>query len=252
MRRDEASTPRYRWVILAVLWVTLLVSYFDRVAMASALPFLSRDLGLTPAAMGLVSGALLLSYTLVQVPAGALSDRFGQRRVIAVAILWWTVFSVLTGAVGEGVLLLAGTVGLLVGAVVCERWFPGRRRSFIVVGNRATAVCSGATALATTTALAGAFLTAAGFFLYSGLGPFWSVPMDLVAPHEVGTWLGFINMGTQIAGFVGPVLIGQILQATGSFTPVLAAMIVALVLASGCLAAVRVPAGVPVRTAAPA
>ena len=96
MRRDDARTAAYRWVILGVLWLTLLVSYFDRVAIAAALPFMSADLGLTPTAAGLVSGALLLSYTLVQVPAGYLSDRFGQRRIIAIAILWWTVFSVFT------------------------------------------------------------------------------------------------------------------------------------------------------------
>jgi len=145
---------------------------------------------------------------------------------------------------------LAGTVGLLVGAAVCERWFAGRRRRFIVLGYLATALCVVGTALAPTTAAAGVFLTLAGFFLYSGLGPFWSVPMDLVAPHEVGTWLGFINMGTQLAGFVGPVVIGALLQATGSFTPVLGVMIAALVIAAGCLAAVRAPAGAA-RTAVP-
>jgi nitrate/nitrite transporter NarK len=83
----------------------------------------------------------------------------------------------------------------------------------------------------------------AGFFLYSGLGPFWSVPMDVVAPHEVGMWLGFINMGTQIAGFVGPILIGWLLQTSGSFTPVLVAMIAAMVLAAVCLSLVRVREG---------
>jgi sugar phosphate permease len=398
MRRDDARTATtYRWVILGVLWLTLLVSYFDRVAIAAALPFMSADLGLSPTAAGLVSGALLLSYTIVQVPAGYLSDRFGQRRIIAFAILWWTVFSALTGALtgsllallairflmgagegfhppplwrmlanwfepgrrslplalmltaltlgpalapsvafpivatlgwrwvfyvtavpglvtvvlvvrylrdsplhadmtartspvpasrrswrvphiwltfaaffffgfvlyglmgwlptylltyrglglaGAGVLsttpYVAGTIGLLVGAWVCERWFNHLRRRFIAVGYLATAACIVATALAPTITTAGVFLTLAGFFLYSGLGPFWSVPMDIVAPHEVGMWLGFINMGTQLAGFVGPVLIGWLLQTTGSFTPVLVAMIVAMVLAAVCLSLVRV------------
>jgi sugar phosphate permease len=140
---------------------------------------------------------------------------------------------------------LAGTLGLLAGAAVCQRWFNDVRRRFIAAGYLLTAACIVATVLAPTTALMGVFLTMAGFFLYSGLGPFWSVPMDVVAPHEVGTWLGFINMGTQIAGFVGPILIGALLQATGSFTPVLLAMIVSMVLAAVCLSLVRVRAGAP-------
>src|SRR3954470_12223065 len=361
--RTDAPGTAYRWVVLAVLWLTLLVSYFDRVAIATALPFMKVDLGLSPTELGLVSGALLLSYTLVQVPAGYLSDRFGQRRLIAVAIAWWTLFSVLTGAVSEGVLALlairflmgagegfhppalwrmlsnwfpvgrrslplalmltaltlgpalapsvalpvvsgwgwrwvffltavpgvvtvalvvrylrdspghadltartspptaiarrtwrvphiwltfaaffffgfvlyglmswlatylityrglglgaagllattpyiAGTVGLLVGGAVCERYFNHIRRRFIAIGYLATAACIVAAVLVPTVAGTGIFLTLAGFFLYSGLGPFWSVPMDVVAPHEVGLWLGFINMGTQLAGFIGPV-----------------------------------------------
>jgi len=52
-------------------------------------------------------------------------------------------------------------------------------------------------------------------------------------------WLGFINMGTQISGFLGPIIIGWLIQVSGSFTPALVAMIVAMVLAAGCLSLVR-------------
>jgi cyanate permease len=55
-------------------------------------------------------------------------------------------------------------------------------------------------------------------------------------------------MGTQIAGFAGPVVIGALLQSTGSFTPVLVAMIVSMVLAAVCLSLVRVRPVVPSRT----
>lgn len=91
------------------------------------------------------------------------------------------------------------------------------------------------TIVAPTVTVAGIFLTATGFFLFSGLGPFWSVPMDIVKPHEVGMWLGFINMGTQISGFLGPILIGTLIQLTGSFTPALIAMIASMLLAAMCL-----------------
>lgn len=396
---DTGRGSRYRWVILAVLWLTLLLSYFDRAAIAAALPFMITDLHMSGSVAGLVSGALFLSYTIVQVPAGYLSDRFGQRRFILAAVAWWTVFSFLTGAVasslialtavrflmgaGEGfhppplwrtmsnwfgtgrrawplalmltalplgpalvpkiafpiignwgwrsvfyltaipgviVLLLAfwllrdaplsrnlagrtvlsparpkikrqwrvphiwltftaflfygfvlyglmgwlptyllsyrhlpinqvgwlstspylaGAVGLLGGAWLCQRRFNHVRRRFVAVSYLATAACIGCTAVATSVPLAGLFLTAAGFCLYAGLGPFWSVPMDVVAPHEVGLWLGFINMGTQISGFLGPIYIGWLIQFTDSFLPALISMIVSLVLAAVCLTAVR-------------
>jgi len=128
---------RYKWLILGVLWLTLLVSYFDRVAIAAALPFMIPELGLSPSVAGLVTGALFLSYTAVQVPAGYLTDRFGQRRIMAAAIAWWTVFSVLTGVVAGSIGALV-LVRFLMGAGegfhppplwrVMSNWFsPGRR-----------------------------------------------------------------------------------------------------------------------------
>jgi MFS family permease len=139
VRRDTHAAPpaAYRWAILAILWLTLLVSYFDRVTIAVALPFISSDLHLSPSSAGMVSGALFLSHTIVQIPAGWISDRFGQRRIIAVAIAWWTLFSVLTGALSGGLGMLLA-VRFLMGAGegfhppplwrMLSNWFaPGRR-----------------------------------------------------------------------------------------------------------------------------
>ena len=93
--------------------------------------------------------------------------------------------------------------------MLCERHFNHVRRRFISVGTWPRLPASLARGLRRPPSPVPAiFLTLAGFFLYSGLGPFWSVPMDVVAPHEVGLWLGFINMGTQLAGFLGPIVIG--------------------------------------------
>ncbi|TDO66507.1 MFS transporter [Kribbella sp. VKM Ac-2571] len=148
---------------------------------------------------------------------------------------------------------LAGTAGLVIGAFVCQRYFNHVRRRFIAATYLLTAVSIALTVMAPTMNLAGLALTLSGFFLFAGLGPFWSVPMDIVQPHEVGMWLGFINMGTQISGFLGPILIGWMVQTTGSFTIVFLAMICSLVLAAGCLTMARakpatsavMPASVP-------
>ena len=47
--------------------------------------------------------------------------------------------------------------------------------------------------------------------------------------------------GDPISGFLGPIFIGWLIGATGSFEWAFVSMIVALVLAAGCLSLVRVP-----------
>ena len=71
-------------------------------------------------------------------PAGRLGERFGQRRLIAVAIAWWTLFSVLTGVVAGSVVALV-SVRFLMGAGegfhppplwrILSNWFGHGRRS---------------------------------------------------------------------------------------------------------------------------
>ena len=53
-------------------------------------------LGLTDLQMGQVFSAFVLGYALFQVPGGWLGDRWGPRWVLAVAVVWWSVFTGLT------------------------------------------------------------------------------------------------------------------------------------------------------------
>jgi sugar phosphate permease len=47
---------------------------------------------------GLVLSAFAASYSFSQIPGGILSDIFGVRKVAAIALLWWSAFTALTGA----------------------------------------------------------------------------------------------------------------------------------------------------------
>ena len=57
------------------------LSYLYRTANAVISPDLTRELALNPASLGLLTGAYLLAFGLMQIPAGMLLDRFGPRRV---------------------------------------------------------------------------------------------------------------------------------------------------------------------------
>jgi MFS family permease len=51
------------------------------------LPLFARDLGAGPSLVGLVMGASTLTGVFVKLPAGALSDRFGRRRLLLAGAL---------------------------------------------------------------------------------------------------------------------------------------------------------------------
>ena len=87
-----------RWVpILALVAVGTMINYLDRTVLGVAAPSLTRDLGLTPAQMGLVFSAFSWSYALLQIPGGIFLDRFGTRVTYFIAVVFW---SVCTGAMG--------------------------------------------------------------------------------------------------------------------------------------------------------
>lgn len=75
-----------------------LVAWLDRMAISMTIPSIQRDLGIEARQTGFLVSAFFLGYALFQIPGGALADRFGPRRVILVALAWWSVFTALTGA----------------------------------------------------------------------------------------------------------------------------------------------------------
>jgi len=66
-----------------------------------------RDLQLSNIQMGYVFGVFALSYGLVEIPAGWLGDRLGQRAMITRIVLCWSAFTAFTGAATNFVVLIA-------------------------------------------------------------------------------------------------------------------------------------------------
>src|SRR5262249_41598300 len=94
--------PKYtsdRWVLVAWLFVLSAVAYLDRVNISIAGSFLARAYELDNQSLGYVFSAFLLGYMLFQAPAGRLADRWGPRRTLTAALLWWGIFTALTASV---------------------------------------------------------------------------------------------------------------------------------------------------------
>jgi MFS family permease len=92
--------------IVLMLFLMMIVSFLDRVNIATAGPVMMRALAIEPQAFGMVLGAFGVGYAVIQIPGGYLADRFGPKPVIVVCILLWSLLTFSTG--------LATTVGSLI------------------------------------------------------------------------------------------------------------------------------------------
>jgi MFS family permease len=123
---------------VVVIWLCGMagVLYLDRICMGQAVEPIQRELRLSNERMGLVAMAFTLAYGLFEVPTGRLGDRIGGRRVLTRVVLWWSLFTALTGTAWGFTSLLvvrflfgAGEAGAFPNAArAISRWFPVRER----------------------------------------------------------------------------------------------------------------------------
>lgn len=86
-----------RYTILGFIWLAWLMSFLDRMLMSVSLPFIGEEFHLDKGTQGWIISAFFLSYAGFQIPGGFLADKFGPRKVMFFAIIWWSIFTSLTG-----------------------------------------------------------------------------------------------------------------------------------------------------------
>jgi MFS family permease len=85
--------------VLAFLTLINAFSNVDRYAFSMLLPLIKRDLGLSDALLGLMSGAAFaISYSVLSLPFAFLADRWSRKRLIAIGFATWSAVTALTGA----------------------------------------------------------------------------------------------------------------------------------------------------------
>ena len=75
----------YRWVMLSALWMVYFAFGLAVFSMAPLVETIRDDLGLSKGAMGTVLAAWPLVYLVAALPSGAMIDRLGLRRSLAIA-----------------------------------------------------------------------------------------------------------------------------------------------------------------------
>jgi len=82
--------------VLALIVAAYMITYMDRVNIASAVPVIQKDMGFSMITIGWIFASYRWGYAFFQIPGGWLGDRIGGRRALALVVVWWSVFTSLT------------------------------------------------------------------------------------------------------------------------------------------------------------
>lgn len=90
-----------RWRVIGLLGLISALTFVDRVNLSIAGKYIQDQFAFNTETMGWILSAFSLGYALSQVPAGWLGDHFGPKKIITIAILWWSFFTVATAFAGQ-------------------------------------------------------------------------------------------------------------------------------------------------------
>ncbi|MFY1878084.1 MFS transporter [Achromobacter xylosoxidans] len=135
---QNAQRPtRSRYLIMVMLFITVVINYLDRSNLSIAAPALKDEFGLDTVHEGLILSAFGWTYAAMQIPGGWLVDRVSPRVLYAAALILWSAATFFMGFAGSFVILFV--LRLAVGALeapaypinnrVVTTWFPEKERA---------------------------------------------------------------------------------------------------------------------------
>lgn len=135
---QSAQRPtRSRYLIMVMLFITVVINYLDRSNLSIAAPALKDEFGLDTVHEGLILSAFGWTYAAMQIPGGWLVDCVSPRVLYAAALILWSAATFFMGFAGSFVILFV--LRLAVGALeapaypinnrVVTTWFPEKERA---------------------------------------------------------------------------------------------------------------------------
>ena len=94
----NAAPTKAHKKFLWLIYVLAVITYLDRVCISAAAPAISEEFGFTKTQMGYAFSAFTFAYAAFEIPSGWMGDRFGTRLALTRIVLWWSLFTALTGA----------------------------------------------------------------------------------------------------------------------------------------------------------
>lgn len=192
------KATKVRWMFALIFFLIGVIAYMDRANISYIAQPMMEDLNMNKTQFGMLASVFAAGYALMQVPAGIMAEKFGPKKMLTFALVWWSAFTILTGIVKNHGLLY--TMRFLFGigegpmypsnAVFNTYWFAksekGRASSALLAGSYFGPVI----APFVTIAIYQAFGWEAVFFIFGAIGiviaAIWAIiAKDLPEHHKM-------------------------------------------------------------------
>lgn len=91
-----ATSPRYKWYVVAMLWWMAFFNYADRQAIYSVFPLLARDFHLSRVQLGMLGSSFALVYGIAAPFVGNIIDRVKRKTAILTGLQTWSLICMAT------------------------------------------------------------------------------------------------------------------------------------------------------------
>lgn len=97
---DGKSPGKWAWIAVGVLWVVVMLNYFDRQLLSvlnTSVTNPETGIDMTPKQFGQISAVFLIVYALLSPVGGYIADRFSRKFVILASLVVWSIVTWWTG-----------------------------------------------------------------------------------------------------------------------------------------------------------
>lgn len=86
----------YRWFLAIIFFFIGLIAYMDRANISIVAKFIMEEYQIDKTTFGMLNSMFFFAYALAQVPSGILTQKFGNKIMIILGLIFWSVFTILT------------------------------------------------------------------------------------------------------------------------------------------------------------
>lgn len=90
MNQQREKRTKVRWMFAGMFFLIGVIAYMDRANISYIATPMMEDLNLSKTQFGFLASFFSLGYALMQVPSGFLAEKFGPKRMLSIALVWWS------------------------------------------------------------------------------------------------------------------------------------------------------------------